>query len=239
MEYYYHPELFTDHIKLSPEESKHLKVLHRKKGDEILISDGKGTIAKAMIMSIEKEGVFLSVMERKTEKQARNFTLHIAIAPTKNRDRIEWFVEKAVEIGIEQITLIICEHSERQRMEITRLEKIAISAMKQSQTAWLPKIRCCSFIEFIQHFSGSGDKFIAWCGSQTMPVQLFQVPIYSQNVTILIGPEGDFSSQEVELAKKHHFIEVLLGNKRLRTETAGLYACAVITARNENREFIQ
>ena len=231
MEYYYHPDIFTDHIKLSPEESKHLKVLHRKKEDKVLVSDGKGSIAKAVVMSIEKDGVLLSVTERKTEERSRNFTLHIAIAPTKNRDRIEWFVEKAVEIGIERITLIICEHSERPRIDMARLERIAVSAMKQSQTAWLPEMNCCTFIDFMQHIPDTGDKFIAWCGMDSLTEQLFQVPVHSQNITILIGPEGDFSSKEIELAKKHHFQEVLLGNKRLRTETAGVYACAVMAAR--------
>jgi 16S rRNA (uracil1498-N3)-methyltransferase len=234
MEYYYHPYLFNDHVQLSVEESKHFKVLHRKKGDEVLLSDGKGTLAKSTIMSIEKEGAVLFVTERKTEERARDFILHIAIAPTKNRDRIEWFVEKAVEIGIEKITLIICEHSERIRTDISRLERIAISAMKQSQTTWLPQIHCCSFTEFMQHSSEHGDKLIAWCGMKSMLVpQLYQLPFHTQNITILIGPEGDFSFQEVELAKKHHFQEVLLGHKRLRTETAGLYACTVITTKME------
>ena len=233
MEYYYHPDLLSDHIQLSAEESKHLKVLHRKKGDEILVSDGKGTLAKSVIISIEKKGVFLSVIERKREERAGNLFLHIAIAPTKNRDRIEWFVEKAVEIGIEQITLIICEHSERPRIDMERLKRIAVSAMKQSQTVWLPQISCCSFVDFMQHSLHDGDKFIAWCGMESLSMQLGKIPIHSQNITIMIGPEGDFSSQEIELAKKHHFQEVLLGQKRLRTETAGLYACVVLRAKME------
>ena len=233
MEYYYCPNLFANNIKLSAEESKHLKVLHRKRGDEILVTDGKGTVGRATIMNIEKECALLSVIERETEERARDFTLHIAIAPTKNRERIEWFVEKAVEIGIEQITLIICEHSERPRIDIARLERIAVSAMKQSQTTWLPKINCCSFAEFIKYSSDDDDKFIAWCGMGALSMQLSHAPIHSQNITIMIGPEGDFSSQEIELAKKHHFQEVLLGNKRLRTETAGLYACVVITVKME------
>lgn len=231
MEYYYHPNLFTNHIKLSAEESKHLKVLHRTRGDEVFVSDGKGTVATAIIVNMEKDGTLLSITERKTEERCRDFTLHIAIAPTKNRDRIEWFVEKAVEIGIERITLIICEHSERPRIDMNRLTRIAVSAMKQSQTAWLPEINCCSFVEFMQNTSHDGDKFIAWCAMNSASLQLSQVTIHSQNIMVLIGPEGDFSSQEIALAKKLHFQEVLLGNKRLRTETAGLYACAVIAAR--------
>jgi len=233
MDYYYHPDLFTDHIKLSIEEAKHFKVLHHKRDDEVFLTDGKGTLAKATVMGIEKGSVSLFVIERKKEERARDFSLHIAIAPTKNRDRVEWFVEKAVEIGVEQITLIICDRSERPRIDINRLERIAISAMKQSQTAWLPKISCCSFVEFMHHISDDSDKFIAWCGMKSLSKQLFQVPFHSQNITILIGPEGDFSPQEIEFAKTHHFQEVLLGNKRLRTETAGLYACTVITARME------
>jgi len=114
---------------------------------------------------------------------------------------------------------------------MARLERIAISAMKQSQTVWLPEIHCCSFVEFIQQMPDDGDKFIAWCGMTSVSMQLFQAPVHSQHITILIGPEGDFSSQEVALARDHHFQEVLLGNKRLRTETAGLYACAVIAAK--------
>jgi len=234
MEYYYHPDLFADYIKLSMDESGHLKVLHRKKGDAVFLSDGKGIVAKAIVVNIEKEGVLLSVIERNKEKQTRNFTLHIAIAPTKNRDRIEWFVEKAVEIGIEQITLIICEHSERSKIDIARLERITMSAMKQSQSAWIPRISCCSVIEFMQNMPATGDKFIAWCGMDLLTTQLMQIPIHSENITILIGPEGDFSSQEIAFAKEHHFKEVLLGNKRLRTETAGLYASVVIAARKGN-----
>ncbi len=233
MEYYYHPDLSSDCVKLSEEEAKHLKVLHHKAGDTVLLSDGKGCLATSSIMAMERNGAMLAILERKQQEKPRNFALHIAIAPTKNRDRIEWFVEKSVEIGIEYITLITCEHSERIKIDLARLERIAVSAMKQSQTAWLPEINSRSFVEFMQQNHGNGDRFIAWCGAEAIPMQLFNVPLCSNDITVLIGPEGDFSIQEIAMAKRYDFQEVLLGNKRLRTETAGLYACTVISARKE------
>jgi len=224
MHCFFQTDLTSEFISLSEDESKHaIRVLRLTIGDQVEIVDGKGTRAIAEVTSDHAKRCELSIVSRTLEKSSRNFHLHIAVAPTKNIERIEWFLEKATEIGIDEITLLDCEHSERTTVKAERLEKVAISAMKQSQQSWLPVINeMISFDKFVM--SANADvKLIAHCeeGSKN-PISGFSFS--GKRVLVLIGPEGDFSRAEIETALGNHFTAVSLGETRLRTETAALYA---------------
>jgi 16S rRNA (uracil1498-N3)-methyltransferase len=161
----------------------------------------------------------------------QNYFLHIGIAPTKSMDRFEWFLEKAVEIGIDEITPVFCAHSERIKMKTDRLQKILISAMKQSLKAYLPKLNEPSDLKSLLLKDLKGQKFIAYCESGEED-ELQRVYRRGEDAVILIGPEGDFSSEEVSIAEKKEFIPISLGKSRLRTETAGIVACHTILLMN-------
>lgn len=225
MNIFYQPEISTKSF-LNEEDSKHcVKVLRKTLKEKIIVVDGFGGFFECEITKPhEKKCEFnvISVIENYNVPQKK---IHIAIAPTKNSDRLEWFVEKAVEVGINEISLIETQHSERRFQKTDRLEKIAISAMKQSLKAFLPKINeLTKFQKFITNVKDE-DKFIAHL--EENPQQLAKQNI-QENICILIGPEGDFSENEVDLAKKNGFRVVALGNSRLRTETAGLVACTIL-----------
>jgi 16S rRNA (uracil1498-N3)-methyltransferase len=216
---------------LSEEESWHCtKVLRLKEGDEITMTDGRGNIHRGQLTKIHHKGCLVEITG--TRPVARNsWQTHIAMAPTKNIDRFEWFLEKATEIGIDEITPLFCEHSERETVKLPRLEKVLISAMKQSLKAWLPKLnKPVKFREFISG-NHNGQKFIGYCetGNESALDKLY---IPGNDAVILIGPEGDFSKTEVELATTSGFVPVSLGASRLRTETAGIVACHTIVIRN-------
>ncbi len=230
MHVFYQPDLTVDHIDLSEEESKHcIRVLRLKKGDEVTLADGKGTQAIASIADDHVKKCVLQVKQRLTHKPRETF-LHIAIAPTKNFDRMEWFIEKATEMGIEEITFIECERSERNKINKERCEKVAISAMKQSKQWWLPKIHDIIPLKKLIESSGKDSlKLIAWCETnekQSLTKHL-NTSVH-KHLLVLIGPEGDFTAEEVELAKKSGFTPVTLGENILRTETAALFACATV-----------
>ncbi|MFN4234908.1 MAG: 16S rRNA (uracil(1498)-N(3))-methyltransferase [Bacteroidia bacterium] len=228
MHLFYTPNISGTEYLLNEEESKHcVKVLRLKEKDIIYLVDGNGGFYKAAISSISGKQCLLKVIEKHNEFGKRNYRLHVAIAPTKNIDRIEWFVEKATEIGIDEITPIICQRSERKIIKTERLEKIAVSAMKQSVKAYLPKINeAASFNDFIKKQNAS-LKCIAHCLPENKQ-ELKSIIQSSNDVIILIGPEGDFTSQEIDLAIKHNYIPVSLGESRLRTETAGITACITV-----------
>lgn len=239
MHIFYQPDLTSDLISLSEDESKHaVRVLRLSIGDQVEIVDGKGTRAVAEVTSDHAKRCELRVVSRTREKSSRNFHLHIAVAPTKNNERIEWFLEKAVEIGVDEITLLECEHSERTTVKTERLGKVAVSAMKQSQQSWLPVINeMISFEKFVK--SAAADiKLIAHCdeGGKNPISQVFSrqpsTPLSltstRKNILVLIGPEGDFSRAEIETALGNQFIAVSLGETRLRTETAALYAVIAV-----------
>ena len=214
------------------EESKHIiKVLRKKGGDKIFITNGKGNLFHSEI-TLESEKKCEVKITKVIFFEPKNYHLHIAIAPTKMNDRYEWFLEKATEIGIDEITPIICEHSERKIFKIDRAEKIIQAAMKQSNQFYMPKINePIAFSDFIKRESSS-LKYIAHCEEDKKDLfkDSFQI---GQNILILIGPEGDFSSKEIALALKNNFIPVSLGNTRLRTETAGVVACHTVALINE------
>jgi len=231
MALFYLPEAKTGATQLSPEESKHaIKVLRLQEGDAIELIDGIGGKYKARITSANHKICEFEVLEKATEKP-KDFFVHIAIAPTKNIDRMEWFVEKAVEIGIDEISFVHTSHSERKVIKLDRLEKKAISAMKQSLKAKLPKINALTPInEFIVN-TNQTDNYIAYVDFSN-PKALQQLAPKKSDYCVLIGPEGDFSEDELELAIANGFTKVSLGTSRLRTETAGLVACHLLNIIN-------
>jgi 16S rRNA (uracil1498-N3)-methyltransferase len=223
MHLFYVPTLTptTKSIYLSEDESKHAcRVLRLKINDEVSLLDGVGGVYYARIEEDNPKKCLLQILSV-TQETKPTQEVHIAIAPTKNMDRIEWFVEKATEIGMTELTLIVCDHSERKIVKTERLEKILISATKQSKRTFIPKLNdLVSFSEFMkQHTQGA----LAHCeeGEKKTLRTVYQ----TSNYPILIGPEGDFSTKEIATATAKGFDFVLLGNTRLRTETAGLYAC--------------
>lgn len=230
---FYHPDLSDSVITLSNEESRHcVKALRHREGDEVAVTDGTGRMAKGRIVAASPSDCVVNIMEI-AETEPRRLRLHIAVAPTKNSDRIEWFVEKAVEIGIERISFIICEHSERPKIDLDRLHRIAVAALKQSQTTMLPEMKLLSFTEFIENQKDSSDaKYIAWCDNENT-AQFVNEPVREGEILLLIGPEGDFSENEIAVCKSLNFKEIKLGNRRLRTETAALYGCVAVAAMNE------
>ena len=234
MQLFFQPELTKDSTQCSfdKEESRHIvKVLRKKQGDELLITNGNGFMFTAEIALADVKHCIANIIKTNALKKP-NYRLHLAVAPTKMNDRYEWFLEKATEIGISEITPIICEHSERKVVKEERLEKVLQSAMKQSLQTFMPKLNpAIAFKEFIeQHFTG--QKFIAHC-EETDKKSLKQQIKTEEDILILIGPEGDFSVKEIETALQQGFIPVTLGQTRLRTETAALVACHSVVFANE------
>lgn len=234
MQLFYNPEITenTSQIIFSKDESKHIvKVLRKLVGDELHITNGKGWLFKAEIQNTDIKNC-TAIITSKSLQPNRNYNLHLAVAPTKMNDRYEWFLEKATEIGIDSITPIICEHSERKIIKADRLEKILQSAMKQSLNCYLPKLNeAIAFKDFIKQYF-NGQLFIAHC-EEVDRKSLKNELKAKQNVTILIGPEGDFSVKEIEMALQNNFIPVTLGETRLRTETAAIVACHSVAFVNE------
>lgn len=217
-------------ITLSPEESKHCaKVLRMAVGDEIYLTNGLGTLCRCRIMNPDARACEVEVVERMEEYGRRKKHLHIAVAPTKNTARIEWFLEKAVEIGVDEITPILCDHSERMLLKQERLDKIVVSAMKQSLKAYKPQVnepvKLIDFIEKVQ--DAPVCKMVCYCDGD-IRVPLHKVFHGESDALVLIGPEGDFSSREIEKALRSGFKPVTLGECRLRTETAALYATVAV-----------
>jgi 16S rRNA (uracil1498-N3)-methyltransferase len=223
---FYLPEIANGNTHLDAEESRHVvKVLRKVAGDELTITDGNGFFYQVRITIADAKKCAFEIVS-KEEFPKRNYCIHIAIAPTKNIDRTEWFVEKAVEIGIDKITFFQSKTSERKTVNLERIQKIAISAMKQSQQAWLPIISDIgSFKELLKE--KADQKFIAYVDAAN-PDHLKNVAKPKGDYLLLIGPEGDFSSEELHLALENKFHKVSLGTNRLRTETAGLVACQLL-----------
>ncbi len=217
---------------LDSEESKHCaKVLRKKAGDLIHLADGQGSIYTAKITDSNPKSCAYEVTKAEFKTRVAP-KLHIAIAPTKNIDRIEWFIEKSVEIGISEISFILCEHSERKIVKMDRLHKIALSAMKQSMTYYLPKLNeLTSIEEFIDSVSEE-NRFVAFV-PEMQDFLLSKMIRPGLSTLILIGPEGGFTRNEIELCKKKYIIPVSLGENRLRTETAALYACSIFNIFNQ------
>jgi len=235
MQLFYNPSISeqTKDFTFDKEESKHIiKVLRKKDGDILFVTNGLGFLFEcAIVLGIETK---CTVEIVRFEKSANlPFHLHLAVSPTKMNDRFEWFLEKATEIGISEITPIICEHSERKHITTDRFEKILIAAMKQSNQYYLPKLNAPILYKDLMKRSFSGQIFIAHCEeSNKKSMKSLLKP--QTDVTILIGPEGDFSAKEIEIAIESNFIPISLGNTRLRTETAAIVACHSIIYVNQN-----
>lgn len=232
MQIFYTPDIATNPI-LPEEESGHcIRVLRLSEGDQILLTDGKGYFYKAEISAAHPKHCGVNLLESWQQPRLWPFRVHIAVAPTKNMDRMEWFAEKATEIGIDAISCLNCRFSERKEIKPARLEKILVSAMKQSQKATLPELEgMVDFKQFVNR-QFEGRKFIAYC-KEDQKLLLKQTYHPGENALVLIGPEGDFSPEEIALAKANGFEPISLGDSRLRTETAALVACHTLHVLNQ------
>jgi 16S rRNA (uracil1498-N3)-methyltransferase len=227
MQLFYNPQVSNQTITLSEEESRHcIKVLRMGLDDQIQVIDGNGNLYICNIIDANPKRCIVKIISKNSDIEKRNFHLHIAIAPTKSIDRFEWFLEKATEIGIDEITPMLCEHSERKVVNLERLERVLVSALKQSIKAKLPKLNPLTSFEGIIKASNENKKLIAYCGNFNNPhAQDFIKK--GESVIFLIGPEGDFSPKEVNVAAQNGFTVVGLSTSRLRTETAGLVATSI------------
>lgn len=236
MQLFFTPDLnpSLENFILSEEESKHaIRVLRMDTGDRLHLIDGRGGLYEAQIIDPHPKRTVLTILNVEEEFQRPKYHLHIAVGPTKNIDRIEWFLEKATEVGIQEITPVICEHSERKEVKLDRLNKVVVAAMKQSLKAYLPKLNpAVSFKQFLREIPTEGvQKAIAHC-VDTEKKYLNQVLEPAQHYIILIGPEGDFSEEEIDLALQMGFHPISLGEARLRTETAALATCMEVSLLN-------
>ncbi len=236
MQLFYNPNLSESakEVTFDKEESRHIvKVLRMKEGDTFKITNGKGSFFSAVITNANPKGCLVKILSEEFQRPLP-YQLHLAVAPTKLNDRYEWFLEKATEIGITEITPVICDHSERKVIKPERYEKILQSAMKQSLKAYLPILNeAVSFRDFINsERTSEGIQCIAHC-EETEKKTLKSILHPNKKVILLIGPEGDFSSEEIKLAKQGGFIPVTLGESRLRTETAAIVACHSVAFINE------
>ena len=228
MHYFYSPDISQPFVTLSNDESEHcVRVMRHREDDIVRVTDGRGHLAEAVIAEAHPKKCLLEIRQQITDNLLTHNGLHLAVAPTKNANRMEWLMEKAIEIGICSLTFLQCDHSERTHLNLDRLQRLAIAALKQSQTTWLPELRMIKFTEFIQQNADiQADKFIAWCDENNQR-QLVSAPRNHSEMILLIGPEGDFSPEEIAAAREAGYVEVKLGDRRLRTETAGLYGCLV------------
>jgi 16S rRNA (uracil1498-N3)-methyltransferase len=223
----------TENFSFDKEESKHIiKVLRKKDTDILYVTNGLGLLFKTEITLASDSKCTVKIISFDKSAPSK-YHLHLAVAPTKMNDRYEWFLEKATEIGIHEITPIICDRSERKVINTERFEKIILTAMKQCNQLYLPKLNSAmTFKEFVKH-KNEGLQLVAHC-EETDKKTLKSVLAPNENVTILIGPEGDFSEKEIEAALENNYIPVSLGNTRLRTETAAIVACHSVVFVNEN-----
>jgi 16S rRNA (uracil1498-N3)-methyltransferase len=231
MQIFYTPDISGLEYTFSEDESKHaIKVLRMVVGDDIYLVDGKGAFYEGVITDAHPKRCRILVKNVTTDFEKRNYHLHIAISPLKNPDRFEWFLEKATELGIDEITPLLCERSEKKNLNLERSNRVIESAMKQSVKAFHPMLYpLIKFDDFI-HQADDPVKMIATCeGERNFIRECCQK---GDKVLILIGPEGDFTASEIAKAKGTGFVLITLGNSRLRTETAGLAACHSINFLN-------
>ena len=239
MELFYSRDIDGGICRLDHDESGHcIKVLRHRSGDEIAVIDGCGTLYKCRITCDSHKGVEAAVLESTSDWGSHPYFLHLAVCPTKNNDRYEWFAEKACEIGFDRLTPIIGDHSERRVLKTARVEKILVSAAKQSLKAAVPAVdEPVSVKEFIKSQADNGTlKLIAYCfDDERVPRRSIKEVLQGyegREIVVMIGPEGDFSHEEAELALAAGFIPVHLGASRLRTETAALTAAASVYFQN-------
>lgn len=224
MNLFYIPDLAADEVTLPEEEAHHaFSVLRLSAGSKIGLLDGRGQRAQGTIVEASKRGVRVHLDGRETTQAERKAQIHLAVAPTKQMDRYEWFVEKAVEIGVDRITPLITERTERSKLRIDRLQRVAVSAMKQSQRVWLPRIDGSTTTNQLLAAELPQQRFFGWCDGDHASLMKEYDPTI--DTVLLIGPEGDFTGDEATVLLSAGFHAVSLGNARLRTETAALAAC--------------
>ena len=232
-QFFYSDNISNDIIILSEEESRHvLKVLRKNLGDKIFVVDGKGGLFETIMESDDIDQCRLKILDVHKEFEKPSHYIHIAISPPKSHDRIEWFVEKSVEIGIQEISFIHTHCTERNNIKLNRIKKRAISSMKQSLRAYLPKINdMINFQDFINNCNNLG-KYVGFLKSKNVKL-LSHVSKSENNYCVLIGPEGDFTLEEINNALDFGFQCISLGKARLRTETAGMVACHTLNILNQ------
>lgn len=238
MQLYYSPDIAN--TKTLPDgESLHcVKVMRKKEGDEILVADGTGKLYKCRIEKADSRKTILEILETIEYEPKRNYKIILAIAPTKNFERTEWAIEKAIEIGVDEINLLLCEHNERKEVKRERVLRLMIAAMKQSLNYKMPVLEVMtSFSDFISKNNDYPQKFFGYCGNSTSKQMLSTQLHPEKDVAIMIGPEGDFSEKEVSKAISMGWLPVSLGDTRLRTETAGVVAVSTIETVNQIYNF--
>jgi 16S rRNA (uracil1498-N3)-methyltransferase len=225
--FFYIENLETASVVLDEDTSKHVvQVLRMKRGEQLLVTDGKGKKAVAMIEDDNRKRCSVNILSHETEPQRSNRTA-IAISLVKNSSRFEWFLEKATEIGVSEIIPLLCERTEKEKFRHDRMKSIVVSAMLQSQQSWMPVLHEPTDFDMVMKENGYGKKFIAHCvPGDKASLHTERDP--SSSSLILIGPEGDFTNHEIAFALDKGFLPVTLGSTRLRTETAGMVAAALL-----------
>jgi 16S rRNA (uracil1498-N3)-methyltransferase len=236
MQIFYAPDIRSDKYTLDEKESKHsVRVLRMKKGAQVRLIDGKGNLYEGVITDPDPSGCSVEILKVINDFEKREYNLHIAISPLKNPERFEWFVGKSVEIGIDEITPLICRNTEKSGIKQERLNNLIISSMKQSLKARMSILNVpCLFSDFLKT-EQQGILMIACCGSNIIRRGIGDVCKKGESAVILIGPEGDFSDDEIEEAAANGYIPVHLGPSRLRTETAGIAACHSVYFINQSK----
>ncbi len=232
MDYFYQPDILSDAFHLNEEESRHCaKVLRKKVEDQIIVLDGKGGVYTCRIKKVHHKQVEFEIIGKRTIEKS-GYSVHLVIAPTKNADRLEWLIEKSIEIGVHQISFIECHNSERHRLNMARIRKKVISAMKQCQNPFLPVVNdLIQLKDYLDTADENSEKYICHASSGKGNY-LLNAAKRDASYQVLIGPEGDFTKEELSQTTKKGFIPVSLGDSRLRTETAGLVACVILNALN-------
>lgn len=225
MQLFFSHEVLNNQAFLDIEETRHCtKILRKQPGDIVCVTDGKGLLYKGVIVSFDKKKTIIDLTDQLPDKQKRSFSVDIAVAPTKNINRTEWLLEKSTEFGLDNAFFIRCQRSERKQIRVDRLQKIVLSAAKQSLKSTFPILTDLQDFKTFVSTAQQKQKFIAHCNTDDLP--LFQNCLgNAEEVLVLIGPEGDFTPEEVAFAKENGFVEISLGKSRLRTETAAVAAC--------------
>ncbi len=233
MNWFYSKLIVDNVLSIEGEEAQHaLKVLRLRIGSKIVVIDGKGTYSECEINSLDKRKLVARVLQKIENYKSRPYRIHIAIAPTKNMSRFEWFLEKATEMGIDEISPILTKNSERKHIRAERLQKILISATKQSQKAFIPRLNPLQDLKSFISTAANMEKYIAYCDYENK--HLIRQLDAGKDVLVLIGPEGDFNPKEIESIIEAGYKPIGLGKERLRTETAGIVATSTIHLFHEN-----
>ncbi len=230
MQLFYHPDIqpFSLLVTFSRDESRHMiRVLRKKMGDQIHLTDGKGNLYLAEIIDDNDKKCQAQILSFEERPDPKGYRLHVAIAPTKSNDRFEWFLEKSTEIGVDEITPLLCDHSERKKINTDRWNKVILSAMKQSLKFSLPKLNPLQSFEELLRTCSAEAKIIAHC-TEGEKNNLRELLEQKSDILVLVGPEGDFSPNEIQAASNAGFKNLDLGRSRLRTETAGIVVCSNI-----------